>query len=686
MVPPVGLDKFISPDDFLDSAVQFIHGAKGSGKTTLLLAKRVLLDEAILNREVLCVPAAFPYVFSPFMDETTISFDSWDSLAFAGDGAWKYAWLVLLGAHIFSALDRDHEKSGQDTEREKLLSEPLVKALTGSRDSIDQNLDENEWVSHFKHLIGSTARNPRETLRKLYEPEVLPKLKSTLKSQSRPVLVFVDGIDETFTGPGGSPLLKLVKAKQMTQLLELDSTSATGHRDDPNELARQIWVKAQTSLLAVATEFSIQTGGVVRLIGSMRSEAYGEAGKQGAQAVAQRANFIRAIEYTSDHLEAIMRANIRASLQMQNLEKPAKEDEFLRFFGVTSFQHPRTGVNESVFPYLCRYTFEEPRDLMLIGERLDAMNGARSNAGKVHEVVETASLVILRDYFRFMDEDWDSRFEEVVFEHVGKNILTLDEAKEIASRVAGSTKINERHPLCYLYKRGLLGIVSPQLQQVFQRIAKVEESNRSQLPRSNVYLIHPILDGLIGQTRDALGRGNYRIVQGISVGNGLPWAPGMRIKRVHLKLEGRKVQLRIDGVDLSSEETKIRSAGFRSLDDVPTAILVACILEMVNQSTNNPSFTSLDYSIKEMVTNGYLPSNTRRKGRSMQTCVYISESLLDERLPSQFETINKRMHEHNQLQISMARSLRTQTASVKGIQWEEIEIVQHAATAARGVG
>src|SRR6266571_5658088 len=59
MVPPVGLDEFISSDHFVETSTQFIHGAKGSGKTSLLLAKRALLDQAVADRKVLCVPTAF---------------------------------------------------------------------------------------------------------------------------------------------------------------------------------------------------------------------------------------------------------------------------------------------------------------------------------------------------------------------------------------------------------------------------------------------------------------------------------------------------------------------------------------------------------------------------------------------------------------------------------------------------
>ncbi len=392
MVPPVGLGNFLSPERFDEPGVQFIHGAKGSGKTSLLLAKRLLLEDAAAERrQLLCVPAQFPYVFSPFMDGTKIQFDSWESLAFAGADTWKFAWLLLLGAYILNAIDRSVERDRQSEASEQLLSSELVKALTGQRDATERKLNEKDWVGAFKHLVETSRRNPRESLKKLYDAEVLPHLNGAVSKRTSPVLVFVDGIDETFVGPGGSALLKLAKSQQIDGLLGEDPrllSTAIGDKSlDPNELARQIWVNAQTSLLAVATELSMQTKGVVTLIGSMRSEAYGEATKRGTQAAGQRANFVKEIQYTRDHLEAIFRANIRADLRAPDLLKPMREDEIQAYVGRSTARHPQVAIDEQVFAYLCRHTFEEPRDLMLIGEKLGDLAEGRDNASKVHAVL-----------------------------------------------------------------------------------------------------------------------------------------------------------------------------------------------------------------------------------------------------------------------------------------------------------
>lgn len=676
MVPPVGLGNFLSPERFDEPGVQFIHGAKGSGKTSLLLAKRMLLEDAASERQLLCVPAQFPYVFSPFMDGNKIHFDSWESLAFSGADTWKFAWLLLLGAYILNAIDRSVERDRPTEASGQLLSSELVKALTGQRDVAGIKLDEKDWVSAFKYLIETSRKNPRESLKKLYDSEVLPHLNGTVSKRTAPVLVFVDGIDETFVGPGGSPLLKLAKSQQVDGLLgddpRLSENSTAINSTDPTELARQIWVNAQTSLLAVATEFSIQSKGVVTLIGSMRSEAYGEATRRGTQAAGQRANFVKEIQYTRDHLEAIFRANIRADLRAQDLLKPMREDEIHAYLGRPTARHPQVAIEEQAFAYFCRHTFEEPRDLMLIGEKLSDLAEGRDNAAKVHTALCQTTDEILSDYIRFMDERWDKAFEAAVFPHIPKNVISLDEAQAVADSVKSEALIDEKHPLCYLYRRGLLGVISSAGTQSFQKIAHVEEGSRRHLPRSVAYLIHPVLDQRISKARIAASKERYRITKGVVVGDGMTWEAGMGSKRVHLVLKGASVSLEIDGVPLSSP----KGPGFHHAGNINTAILVSCLLEMFHQETDRPSIDGIMLSIKTLIDSRILTPRLRRAGRLIDTMEYTKTMLEADRKPPAFETINKHLKEHNLVGIVISRSKITRTLGIDSLRWQDLDINQ----------
>lgn len=670
MVPPMGLDKFLSPDHHADDDVRFIHGAKGSGKTSLLLAKRVQLDQAVAARQLLCVPAGFPYVFFPFMDGTQITFGSWESLAFAHPDAWKYAWLVLLGAYILNAVERDRPAGT------RLTSENLVNFLTAAKGVERARLDERDWVTHFKHLIENT-RNPCETFKRVYEAEVLPHLQGTIRDFGKQILIFVDGIDETFVGPNGSPLLKLVKNNQLEKLLRRNGGAVPDAIDDPNDLARQVWVNAQISLLSVAADLALQTEGVVRLIGSMRTEAYLEASRKGPQSIAQRANYVRAIEYTGDHLEAIMRANIRASMRLSPLDKPAKEDEIGRFFGSAAFRVSKLGVDEPIFQYLCRHTFGEPRELMLLGARIGAMSPASRSSSGLEKIVSKTTNEIFTDYFRFMDEDWDTRYEEIVFARIEKNILTYKDAEAIAADVQKASNIS--HPLCYLYQRGLIGTVADSL-QTFQRIAGAVAPSRRTLPRSNVFLMHPVLDSSIARAREGAARDSYRIVPGMPVGNGLPWKPGMREKRIRLQVDGKIVRLHIDRTSLSSSTEGMSMErrpypGFHTLADLPTAVFVTCLQEMENLQSDHVSIDLVIQCVEQLIRDGIVPRIQRRGGERVSTADYLKETLYaTERQPPIFETVKARLQEYN-LTCGLSRSLKHGTLTIRGIGWEEIEVV-----------
>ncbi|RFU47587.1 hypothetical protein [Paraburkholderia sp. DHOC27] len=670
MVPPVDLDDFLSPDQVESCPTHFVHGLKGSGKTSLLLAKRALLDGEVAARKLLCVPSGFPYVFSPFMDATTISFSSWEALGFHTKEAWKYAWLILLGAYLLNSVDRDSEHL--DPPAPPVLSDNLIRILGAS--ASDSKLDERRWVACFKHLIETTRGNAEDTLRRIYETEVRSRLKSVVDRFQRPIFIFVDGIDETFYGPGGSPLLKLAKDREMQRHLPQDER---GTGLDPNILAREIWVNAQTSLLAVSTEFLVEFDGWINLIGSMRSEAYLETTQQGAQGVGQRSDIVQAITYTHDHLEAIFRANLRATMKVHSYDKPSRDDEIVRFFGVSELRNSVTGIDESIFQYVRRHTFEEPRDLMLIGGRLSHLpEDARGEFQEISEIVIASTSVILYDYFKFMDEEWDHDFENIVLQHIPRNIFTDSDARELKQRFSQSENINARDPLTYLYRRGLIGVVSENLIQRFHNQVRVNGADKLSAPKSSMYLTHPALDPLIARSREVAGLEKFQNTTGIAIGNRIPWIAGMRLKRIQLHLDGMAVRLTIDGMDVSEPGRERALQTFHTLSDIPTALFVACLRQMVKLSLDEPLISSVVAQIKEMVAAGVVTKTQQRKGRTIETVEYIEDLLLDpERQPAPFETIRNRLKEYNIDNVNPHRSMKTRRMGFHGINWKDIHLI-----------
>ncbi|WP_250532326.1 hypothetical protein [Caballeronia sp. ATUFL_F1_KS39] len=666
MVPPVDLDDFLSPHQIETCSTQFVHGLKGSGKTSLLLAKRALLDGEVAERKLLCVPSGFPYVFSPFMDATTISFSSWEALGFHTREAWKFAWLILLGAYCLNAVDRDFEKLSPSAP--SLLSVTLLQILGGANS--ETKLDEKRWVACFKHLVENTQGNAEDTLRKIYESEVRSQLALAVKRLRRQIFVFVDGIDETFCGPGGSPLLKLAKEREMELHLPQQGRNSGL---DPNQLAKKIWINAQTSLLSVSTELLTESDGWITLIGSMRSEAYLEASHQGSQVGGvQRADIVKAITYTHDHLEAIFRANLRAAMKIQ-LDRPSRDDEISRFFGTADLHNNFNGVNEPIFQYVRRHTFEEPRELMLIGGQLSHLpEAARRDFDAVASIVVSSTEMILLDYFKFMDEEWDRDFEATVLQHIPKNILTDDDARTLIETVANSGNWHANNPLTYLYRRGLLGVVSEGLLQRFQGQIRINSFDKQTVPKSSIFLTHPVLDPLIVRSRETAGLDRFQVISGIAIGNRISWIPGMRLKRIRVTLKGTAVDLVVDGQSVSESG---RDKTFHTLGDIPTAYFVACLVTMYRHNVTEPLIVSVVNQFREFVDTGLVTKTQQRKGRTVETVQYLEDMLLDpERQPAFFETIKNRLKEYNIDSATPTRSLRNSAVGFRGVDWLDIDL------------
>ncbi len=272
-----------------------------------------------------------------------------------------------------------------------------------------------------------------------------------------------------------------------------------------------------------------------------------------------------------------------------------------------------------------------------------------------------------------MDEEWDSNIEATVLPLIWKNVLTLDEANEIANQTAID------HPLCYLYKRGLIGVVemsdTGRLMQVFQRAAVANEGNRSSMPVSAAYLVHPLLESRILNARANASKGKFQLVPGMVVGNGLKWNPSARTKQVSIKLKSGRVVLLINRTDLSASISETVSGSFTTLAEVPTSMLIACLLAMLEENTNTPSIQDVLDKMKEFIDAGYLSQKKKSKGQVVLMMTYLSECLKGERYPTLFETINDRLTAIGLVETKITRFKKTSAMAVTGFSWNEIELI-----------
>lgn len=704
IVPPSGLGAFLNPA--ADSCeTRLIHGFKGTGKSLLLLAKRRLLEERAKNREVLCVPRGYPYVFAPMEPALDIRFETMGlALSYSDRGAWAWLWLVLIGAYVLEAVNFDLiSQASPATDKVKFrLPERLATFLFGSKaDDPSMRLDDAKFVHWAKTLI-QHRRVRRADLESHYLSDIQPRLKDLLNHN--PIYVFLDGLDETFRDANGQLLLKVFhdrKGDLARSFRDVGSeaqgkaSGGTTDSDGKTEITREqtydLWANAQNSLVEVAQQLSNDSRGVVRLIASMRTEAFSR--YHGSKGRTQLRGMIAEITYTKRQLEDIFRANIQ-HCDEKRLVKPRASDEIERFFGVTRVKHQRVkNAEESVFDAIVRHTLERPRDLMVIGhvlyETLDAQE--RSDRNRVASLVNAETETILSDYLEFMGEDWNPDIVRFTFPHIRSNVLTRSEVKRIADLVRGASKGQVVHPFCYLYERGLIGVpVLSQASVVIQEFRIRDGSPRDpdfqRLPDSTHYLIHPVLTEAIKKHRKSYGLEAFLTNSQVIVGNGKPWNFAVGGHRCEVALApGNVPVIIIDGVNLSGEvsgrdgsqfaDSEGARSSFSSFNDRATVLFFSILVALNGESGSNVTTSDVLDVISDLVERGYVKQAFRGFGQNLATAEYFKRHFEDSKgHPSLITAINRALMASDLARIKV-RALEGRTVvSVEGLIGTEIAV------------
>lgn len=610
MVAPHGLEEFLDPQNE-NCAIRVIHGPKGSGKTSVVLAKRLLLQQHEEARKVLCIPQRKPYVFMSLSEGSKVQMNSWDVIgAYAKKDTWAALWKLIFGAYVLAALESDRRSSArfsiQDDDRRPsmrskkgeelahegadtpLLPKELGALLLGDRYGPSSDLGTKPPDSEFLQIMRNLIQEKRATLatlREAYDQFIEPSLELLARSeQSKPIYVFVDGVDEVLQGYRNDPSLLMTAKGKGTQGVE-DVTDV--QRAD----AMAVWVYAQSSLFSASVDLHRVTSGAVRLIVSMRTEAWDH--EPFIKGGAQLEGMVRKVRYTKAELDQIFRENIKVCDPAKLLA--SKGDEMTRFFGAAKCTHWKTNSEQEVFSEILRHTLEEPRDLMLMGSRLyDLSRESRKNPEEAAAVVNEATETILNDYLTYMGEAWNERIAEVTLPKIFSNVLTLQAVQAIADSVKAESNGIVEHPFCYLYSLGLIGIPKSigggKVIQEFLLPARFpSRSDRKQkLPRATHYFIHPVLAERVKAARSRAGEEPFVTNGQIVVGHELPFTLHLDQQRVVIGCQeyNGKVEplLRIDGITLGFDENTDNA--FSNFANLETAFLLATLLALARHATS----------------------------------------------------------------------------------------------------
>jgi len=465
---------------------KYLVGPKGTGKTLLLLRKAIDLRK---RKGAICIPSdsdlpvdrltAAQHVGKQF--NYTVSDESESGLAWTS--IWKHSIFRSVLHHlrdqILTQIDENMPSKAEDSWQHELAYSRL-KAARGFVDDILVNKSPKPCrpFYYFTELGARLDSSPRDTLRTTRRET--EELDSLLGSIDREVYVFMDNLDDYY------------------------------------EKEPDLWYNSMYGQFRAVREISL-THRSIHLFTSIRSDVYSQFSDE---MQLQYFDYIAPLEYTKDELLKIFELRIRDLdsdlLCFPNLQKT---DPWKAFFGdCITIPNNYIGGEENIKDYIHRHTLGRPRDMIHMGTVLLMRRPeACFVPDSIREAVILAEEQIAEQYLAEVRPMLDQRFniKELVKGYVPCNIMNSSQMKEAISAYIESrddlydpsAASDLTKPFATLYELGLLGISQRKIGtkenlQFFELPGKgLSDPEDRELPKSNLYLIHPVLNHLLPRER-----------------------------------------------------------------------------------------------------------------------------------------------------------------------------------------
>ena len=477
-------------NEFLkNNNINILISPKGFGKTILLIYKRLLYTmpetEFIPSDIILDIPnKSIDYKRNKLNVEVCREEENWRML-----------WRVCISLPIIQiikkySVDEDPTKKEDYTKLEMIrrdkddLHYPQLRKLI-------YNDEINDLTPHgyFSHILTKFDQNDIISL--LDEQEIIDRLMSEINTK---IVIFIDNVDEIFN--------------EFKEQSKKDENTLEIFKFD-----NEIWHECQHGLIYAVLDLCNQNSNL-NIFVAIRQEAYEKLEYKNLENI--RGKLLN-IHYSQTQLKKIFEQNIRLT-DTKYLIKPEKKtaQPIYSFLGFTKIINNSTGEEEDIFDYIYRHTLKRPRDIVFIGERIRDVENEDRTEQNIQNVINTAAEDIAIGYFNaFYPHTCFGSILNVraFFNLIPHNILKLEHLKSICSKFNGGCNnkcemCHKKHGFCDLYKLGLLGTVEcnqtdNEFKQQFLRPGEKTFEHRC-LPTakhkySDYYLIHPILNGLIGK-------------------------------------------------------------------------------------------------------------------------------------------------------------------------------------------
>ena len=479
-------------DDFLRAKDSMgIAACKGMGKTFLLKAKRMkMMDE---NPGILTLPT------DRLVDVSgTIAIGTTQRNFLSSYNNWVALWISCISIYLLSL---DIFKS--------LISESEYNHF----DKCIQDLLDSNNIGIFSVLHKVLSYNSKEKLNKVVMASSL--LFDYSQRINKAVAIYVDKLEEPFNRgyysiPGASK-------------------SVEGNYNS------SIWAYAQLSFAEAVYAF-YSSRHHIKIFYSIRREALYRGEEISSEYEKLRNRVIR-LDYTPDELYKMFCLYIEnASEKELFYPEYAKQNPIKAWVGFDTIVH-KYGLEESVWNYIYRHTFQRPRDIMEMGDTIhnhiickknDMIQKTDLCISVLRHWVNEISTMECKSYISFLDPFMNADDNIVFKEEMLRfaRTLPLDFFSE-KSMVEYCHKMNSNdkqiecincekmHYFSTLYNIGLLGYIykSETDDMYIMDIKHISQSkfdcNHQSLPKGDIYYLHPGFANIVKKEREVFMKPFY---------------------------------------------------------------------------------------------------------------------------------------------------------------------------------
>lgn len=427
----------------------FLAGAKGLGKTLFLRYKSYLYH----NRYGSAMQ--FNVSHTELSENLYLHVDTFSKeelLGFRDESIWSLIWEVTLWTVLFRLF--------------KLPINPRLEKIVGNSSQVSVVLG---------HLLNHRSKIEQ------YRAFAGEFLDQKTKIQSG-IVLFIDDVDQAFHN--------LLHAPHYTDL----------YQENGQNPSVEVWVNAQMGLVGAVYNLNRQNAHI-KIYATIRREAF-EA-YEGQLKINYR-HHICLLQYSKAEIREIFEKNIQLIPHDQLLDRYAP-GPVGRFLGFDEFPH-RFAIGpdeksriEEAFSFIYRHTYGRPREIVLMGNEINALVDtpvyARMNRedryGELRILVNRVSNELFQQYKQeiipYLDE---SRLENFI-KNVSSNVIVKEDFRRFDL------------PLLHQYfNLGFLGYVRQTdptglLHQVFHPPATYNYRKFHPLPETDYLVIHSTLDGLL---------------------------------------------------------------------------------------------------------------------------------------------------------------------------------------------